>query len=52
LLEKLSKGELHRLLFCGTGALHSTLSLQQGKSIPGICHAIALERKEGGTEQP
>jgi stage V sporulation protein AD len=52
LLEKLSKGELHRLLFCGTGALHSTLSLQQGKSIPGICHAIALERKEGGSEQP
>jgi stage V sporulation protein AD len=33
-------------LFCGTGALHSTLTLQQGKSIPGICHAVAIEVQE------
>jgi stage V sporulation protein AD len=46
LLGQLQKRELHRLLFCGTGALHSTLSLQQGKSIPGICHAVAMEVQE------
>jgi stage V sporulation protein AD len=46
LLSQLEKGELKRLLFCGTGALHSTLTLQQGKSIPGICHAVAIEVQE------
>ena len=46
LLGELEKGNLHRLLFCGTGALHSTLSLQQGRSIPGICHAVAIEASE------
>lgn len=49
LLSRLQKGELHRLLFCGTGALHSTLSLQQGKSIPGICHAVAIEQQKEET---
>ncbi len=50
LLNQLEKGNLHRLLFCGTGALHSTLSLQQGKSIPGICHAVAIEVQDKGEQ--
>ena len=37
-------GELRRLLFCGTGALLSPLSTQQGESIPAVCHAVVLER--------
>ena len=36
--------ELRRLLFCGTGALLSPLSTQQGESIPAVCHAVVLER--------
>ena len=44
LLGKLERGELRRLLFCGTGALLSPLSTQQGESIPAVCHAISIER--------
>lgn len=43
LLRKLQKGELKNLLFCGTGALLSPLTTQQGESIPGVCHAVAIE---------
>ncbi len=43
LLDKLKTGKLKRLLFCGTGALLSPTSTQQGMSIPGICHAVAIE---------
>ena len=32
-----------RILFCPTGALHSPTATMQGESIPGICHALALE---------
>ena len=31
------------LLFCGTGALLSPTSTNQGESIPGICHLVCLE---------
>ena len=34
--------QLERVLFCGTGALHSPVALGQGESIPGICHAAAF----------
>ena len=44
LLGKLERGELRRLLFCGTGALLSPLSTQQGESIPAVCHAVSIER--------
>lgn len=43
LLERLRRGELHRVLFMATGALLSTTSSQQGETIPGIAHAIVLE---------
>lgn len=42
LLRKLSTGELNRILFCGTGALLSPTSTQQGLPIPGVCHAVAI----------
>ena len=44
LLSRMERGELRRLLFCGTGALLSPLSTQQGESIPAVCHAVVLER--------
>ena len=43
LLDLLNTGRLKRILFCGTGALLSPTSVQQGLSIPGICHAVAIE---------
>ena len=42
LLDKLSKGKLKRILFCGTGALLSPTSTQQGLPIPGVCHAVSI----------
>lgn len=43
LLSRLSKKKLERILFCGTGALLSPTSTQQGLPIPGVCHAVAME---------
>jgi len=43
LLNALADGTLRRILFCPTGALHSPTTALQGESIPGICHAVALE---------
>ena len=43
LLGKLSSGKLKKILFCGTGALLSPTSTQQGLPIPGVCHAVAIE---------
>ena len=42
LMDGLKQGRWKRLLFCGTGALLSPTSTQQGESIPAICHAVAL----------
>ena len=42
LLNQLNDGKLRRILFCGTGALLSPTSTQQGLSIPGVCHAISI----------
>ncbi len=46
LLNKLNTGKLKRILFCGTGALLSPTSTQQGLPIPGVCHAVSIT---GGT---
>ncbi len=43
LLEQLSSGKLKRILFCGTGALLSPTSTQQGLPIPGVCHAVCIQ---------
>lgn len=42
LLGELKKGKMKKLLFCGTGALLSPTSTQQGLPIPGVCHAVAI----------
>ena len=42
LLNKLNQRKLKKILFCGTGALLSPVSTQQGLPIPGICHAVAI----------
>lgn len=42
LLDKLSKGRIHKILFCGTGALLSPTSTQQNLPIPGVCHAVSI----------
>lgn len=42
LLDRLNKGKLKRILFCGTGALLSPTSTQQGLPIPGVCHAVSI----------
>ena len=42
LLTKLAAGKLNRILFCGTGALLSPTSTQQGQPIPGVCHAVSI----------
>ena len=42
LLNQLNTGKLRRILFCGTGALLSPVSTQQGLPIPGVCHAVSI----------
>ncbi len=44
ILRAMEDGVWNRVLFAATGALMSPTSSQQGESIPGICHAIVLER--------
>ncbi len=43
IFRRFKSGELKRVLFMATGALLSPTSNQQGDTIPGIAHAIALE---------
>ena len=39
----LKEKKLNRVLFMATGALQSTLSVQQGESMPGIAHAVSIQ---------
>lgn len=41
---QISDGTYNKVLFGATGALLSTLSSQQGESVPGICHAVVIEK--------
>ena len=43
ILRAMENGVFNRILFAATGALMSPLTSQQGDSIPGVCHAIAIE---------
>ena len=43
ILRCLREGVWKRVLFAATGALMSPTTTLQGESIPGICHALALE---------
>ncbi len=47
ILPQLLSGEWKRVLFMPTGALLSTVSFNEGQSIPGIAHAVILERCGG-----
>ena len=42
LLDQLRRGKLKKILFCGTGALLSPTSTQQGLPIPGVCHGVCI----------
>lgn len=44
--KKMLKKEIKRVLFVATGALLSTLSTQQGESIPAVAHAISVETED------
>ncbi|MBQ8264074.1 MAG: stage V sporulation protein AD [Oscillospiraceae bacterium] len=46
ILKCLREGIWKRVLFAPTGALMSPTSSMQGESIPGICHAAAIEMRE------
>jgi stage V sporulation protein AD len=43
IMKRMRKGEIRRVLLVATGALHSPCAVQQGESIPGIAHAVAVE---------
>lgn len=42
-LPKIQSGEYKRILFVPTGALMSTVSFNEGETIPGIAHGVVLE---------
>lgn len=46
ILPAMRKGVWKRVLVAATGALMSPTSAQQGASIPGICHAVAIESED------
>lgn len=45
-LPKLISGEWKRVLFVPTGALLSTVSFNEGMTVPGIAHAVVIEHAE------
>jgi len=44
ILSKLDSGEYKKVIVMSTGALLSTTSSQQGETIPGIAHAVVIEK--------
>lgn len=42
-LPKIEKGSWKRVLFVPTGALLSTVSFNEGQSVPGIAHGVVIE---------
>ena len=43
-LKQMAEGKVQRILLVATGALLSTLTTQQGESVPCVAHAVAVER--------
>ena len=41
--KKLNEGKFKKIILMATGALLSSVSAQQGDSIPGIAHAVVIE---------
>ena len=48
ILPRIQQGEWKRVLFMPTGALLSTVSFNEGKSVPGIAHGVVLESMDEG----
>lgn len=44
ILKQIEEGAWNRVLFAPTGALLSTVSFNEGQSIPGIAHGVIIER--------
>ena len=51
ILRRIKEGEYSRVLFVPTGALLSTISFNEGKTVPGIAHAVVIERIDRGGEK-
>lgn len=45
LMEELQKDRINRILFVPTGALLSTVSYNEGQTVPGIAHAVVIEKR-------
>ena len=43
MFKQLKEKKIQKLLMIATGALMNSTSSQQGESIPGIAHAVAIE---------
>lgn len=43
ILKQIEEGNWKKVLFAPTGALLSKTSFNEGKSVPGICHALVIE---------
>ena len=46
ILRKIKEGVYKKVLFIATGALLSPTSCQQGETIPGVSHAVVIEKGE------
>ena len=46
ILKQLEEGSWKKVLFMPTGALLSKTSFNEGQSVPGIAHALVLEKVE------
>lgn len=45
IMNELQTGKMKRILFVPTGALLSTVSFNEGQSVPGIAHGVVIERR-------
>ncbi len=45
LYQQLCQGKLQKILFIPTGSLHSTVTTQQGETLPGIAHGVVIENQ-------
>ena len=48
-LKQLAEGKIKKMLFVPTGALLSTVSFNEGQSVPGIAHGVVVEGVEEWT---
>lgn len=51
IIQDMKQGKQNRILFVPTGALLSTVSYNEGNSVPGIAHAVVIERRKSGEEK-